>query len=133
MPPSPARIRPTSPHLAIYRWQIGNTLSILHRLTGVALALGLIALCYWFVALASGPEVYAAAMRIFASPLGIVLMVGWTFAFLYHLLNGVRHLSWDIGMGFERTQRHASGWLAVLGAIGLTVAVWALIWTSHRP
>ncbi len=133
MPPSPARIRPTSPHLQIYRWQIGNTLSILHRLTGVALAIGLIALSYWFVALASGPQAYAAAMRIFASPPGIVLMVGWTFAFLYHLLNGVRHLSWDIGMGFERTQRHASGWLAVLGAIGLTVAVWALIWTSHRP
>ena len=63
MPPSPARIRPTSPHLGIYRWQIGNTLSILHRLTGVALALGLIALCYWFVALASGPEVYAAAIH----------------------------------------------------------------------
>jgi succinate dehydrogenase cytochrome b subunit len=133
MPPSPVRIRPTSPHLDIYRWQIGNTLSILHRLTGVALALGLIALCYWFLALASGPEVYGAAMRLFASPLGMLVMVGWTFAFLYHLLNGVRHLFWDVGVGFERTQRHASGWIVVLGAIGLTVGVWALILTSHRP
>ena len=127
----PPRIRPTSPHLAIYRWQIGNTLSILHRLTGVALALGLIALCYWFVALASGPEVYAAAMRLFASPLGMLVMVGWTFAFLYHLLNGVRHLFWDVGYGFERTQRHASGWLVVLGSIALTAGVWILVWSHH--
>jgi succinate dehydrogenase / fumarate reductase cytochrome b subunit len=124
--------RPTSPHWQIYRWQIGNSLSILHRLTGVALALGLIALCYWFVALASGPQSYAAAMRVFASPLGMLVMVGWTFAFLYHLLNGVRHLFWDVGMGYERTQRHASGWLAVLGAVGLTLSVWAFIWASHR-
>lgn len=124
--------RPISPHWTIYRWQIGNTLSILHRMTGIALALGLLALCYWLVALASGPAPYAAAMRLFASPPGMLVMMGWTFAFLYHLLNGVRHLFWDIGWGFERTQRHASGWLAVLGAAGLTVCVWALIWTSHR-
>jgi succinate dehydrogenase / fumarate reductase, cytochrome b subunit len=124
--------RPTSPHWQIYRWQIGNSLSILHRLTGVALALGLIALCYWFVALASGPQSFAAAMRVFASPLGMLVMVGWTFAFSYHLLNGVRHLFWDVGMGYERTQRHASGWLAVLGAVGLTLSVWAFIWASHR-
>jgi succinate dehydrogenase / fumarate reductase, cytochrome b subunit len=128
----PARTRPTSPHWQVYRWQIGNTLSILHRLTGVALALGLIALCYWFVALASGPQSYAAAMRVFASPLGMLVMMGWTFAFSYHLLNGVRHLFWDLGVGFERTPRHASGWLAVLGAVGLTLSVWAFIWASHR-
>jgi succinate dehydrogenase / fumarate reductase cytochrome b subunit len=128
----PTRVRPTSPHLQIYRWQIGNTLSILHRLTGIALALGLIALCYWFVALASGPQVYATAMRVFASPPGLLVMVGWTFAFSYHLLNGVRHLFWDIGMGFERTQRHVSGWIAVFGAAAMTLSIWALIWAGHR-
>jgi succinate dehydrogenase / fumarate reductase cytochrome b subunit len=127
----PPRVRPTSPHLLIYRWQIGNTLSILHRLTGVALALGLVALGYWFVALASGPQAYATAMRVLASPPGLLVMVGWTFAFSYHLLNGVRHLFWDIGMGFERAQRHASGWFAILGAATMTVGVWAWIW-SHR-
>ena len=127
----PPRVRPTSPHLLIYRWQIGNTLSILHRLTGVALALGLVALGYWFVALASGPQAYATAMRVLASPPGLLVMVGWTFAFSYHLLNGVRHLFWDIGMGFERAQRHASGWFAILGAAAMTVGVWAWIW-SHR-
>lgn len=128
----PTRERPLSPHLQIYRWQIGNTLSILHRLTGVALALGLLALCYWFVSLAGGEQAYAAAMRLFSSPVGFLILIGWTFAFLYHLLNGIRHLFWDIGLGFERTPRHASGWFAVLGAVGLTLCIWGLIWTGHK-
>jgi len=119
--------RPTSPHLGIYRWQISNSLSILHRLTGVALALGLIALCYWLVSIAGGERSYAAAARLFASPPGLVVLIGWTFAFFYHLLNGVRHLFWDVGYGFERTQRHASGWFVVCGAFALTIFAWALI------
>ena len=124
----PARSRPTSPHLSIYRWQIGNTLSILHRLTGAALALGLVALSYWFVSLAGGPDSYAAAARLFASPFGLAVLLGWTLSFLFHLLNGVRHLFWDAGKGFERTQRHLSGWFAVLGAIALTLCVAAWVW-----
>ena len=123
----PVRARPLSPHLGIYRWQIGNTLSILHRLTGIALALGLAALCYWLVALAGSERTYAEAVRLLASPLGLALLIGWTFAFFYHLLNGVRHLFWDMGYGFERTQRHASGWFAIVGAFGLTICIWALI------
>jgi succinate dehydrogenase / fumarate reductase cytochrome b subunit len=128
----PAPARPTSPHLGIYRWQIGNSLSILHRLTGVALALGLPALCYWLVSLAGGEQSYATAAKLFASPVGRFALVGWTFAFLYHLLNGVRHLFWDAGYGFERTPRHASGWFAVFGSIVLTLSVWGLIWAGHR-
>ena len=129
----PSRSRPVSPHLQIYRWQIGNTLSILHRLTGLALTLGLIVLCSWFVALASGERAYAAAMRLYEGPLGIVVMIAWTFAFAFHLLNGLRHLFWDVGLGFERLQRHASGWFAVLGAAALTACAWMFIWASHRP
>ena len=125
----PARGRPTSPHVWIYRWQIGNTLSILHRFTGAALALGLIALSYWFVSLAGGPASYAAAARLLASPVGLTVLLGWTFSFLYHLLNGVRHMFWDAGRGFERTPRHVSGWFAVLGAIVLTICVAAWIWS----
>src|ERR1700760_2437728 len=102
----PPPVRPTSPHLGIYRWQIGNTLSILHRLTGAALAVGLMALSYWLVALASGPGSFAAASHRLGSPLGLLVIVGWTFSFLYHLLNGVRHLFWDAGKGFERGPRH---------------------------
>ena len=119
----PARARPLSPHLGIYRWQMGNTLSILHRMTGVALALGIVALSYWLISLAGGDAAYGSAMRVLWSPVGILFLVGWTFSFLYHLLNGVRHLFWDAGYGFERTQRHLSGWIAVLGALALTFCV----------
>jgi len=125
----PARVRPTSPHVQIYRWQIGNTLSILHRLTGAALGLGLIALSYWLVSLAGGPDSYSAAGRFFGSPVGLIVLLGWTFSFLFHLLNGVRHLFWDAGRGFERTPRHLSGWLAVLGAVLLTLCVAAWVWS----
>ena len=128
----PARGRPTSPHVWIYRWQIGNTLSILHRFTGVALALGLVALSYWFVSLAGGPGSYAAAARLLASPVGLVCLFGWTFSFLFHLFNGMRHLCWDVGLGFERTQRHASGWIAVLAAACATLVAWGLLWHGGR-
>jgi succinate dehydrogenase / fumarate reductase cytochrome b subunit len=128
----PARVRPTSPHWQVYRWQIGNSLSILHRVTGVALALGLAALSYWLISLADGAAPYAAAMDVLASPLGLAALIGWTFAFLYHLLNGVRHLFWDVGLGFERTQRRLSGWFAVLGAAALTLCVWLLLWHAAR-
>ena len=128
----PARTRPLSPHIGIYRWQIGNTLSIMHRLTGIALALGLVALSYWLISLAGGEESYRVAARLFAGPCGVLLLIGWTLAFFYHLLNGVRHLLWDVGLGFERGQRQATGWLAVLGALALTLCVWALLWHFAR-
>jgi len=128
MPLPTARARPTSPHLLIYRWQLGNSLSILHRLTGIALALGLLALCYWLVSLAGGEKSYAAAAKVFASPPGLLVLMILTFAFLYHLLNGVRHLVWDAGFGFERTQRHASGWFAIVAALAATLCIWALVW-----
>jgi len=128
----PVRARPLSPHLQIYRWQIGNTLSILHRLTGIALALGLVALVYWLISLAGGEAAYAAALRVLWSPPGILFLVGWTFSFLYHLLNGLRHLFWDAGYGFERTQRHLSGWIAVAGALLLTLCVCLIVWNGTR-
>jgi succinate dehydrogenase / fumarate reductase cytochrome b subunit len=128
----PARTRPLSPHLQIYRWQMGNSLSILHRLTGLALALGLPALSFWLISLAGGAASYRAAARLFGSTVGHLLLIGWSFAFLYHLLNGVRHLFWDLGVGYERGQRHTSGWLAVLGALGLTLWVWLALWHFGR-
>ena len=128
----PARPRPLSPHLGIYRWQIGNTLSILHRATGIALAFGLVALAFWLVSLAGGEDSYRRAYRVFASPIGVLLLAGWSFAFFYHLFNGLRHLFWDVGWGFERRQRHASGWFAVIGAVASTAALWALLWCCGR-
>jgi succinate dehydrogenase / fumarate reductase cytochrome b subunit len=97
---------------------MGNTLSILHRATGVALACGSIALAFWLVSLAGGEDSYRTAYRAFASPVG--------------LFNGMRHLFWDAGWGFERRQRHASGWFAVIGALIATVALWAILWHGGR-
>jgi succinate dehydrogenase / fumarate reductase cytochrome b subunit len=126
------RVRPLSPHLEVYRWQMGNTLSILHRATGVALALGLVALSCWLMALAGGDETYGAAMHVFSGPVGLLFLLGWTFSFLFHLLNGLRHLFWDAGYGFERTQRQASGWIAVIGAVVLTAGVCLVVWYGAR-
>jgi len=84
-------------------------------------------------ALSGGEASYAMAAKLFASPVGLLFLIGWSFSFLYHLLNGVRHLFWDVGRGFERTQRHASGWFVVLGSIALTACIWGLIWAGHRP
>jgi succinate dehydrogenase / fumarate reductase cytochrome b subunit len=123
----PARARPTSPHLSIYRWEISMALSILHRVTGAFLALGLLLLAYWWMALANGPGAFDTAAHRLASPLGLLVLFGLSFSFWFHLLNGVRHLFWDAGRGFERTERHMSGWVAIIGAVLLTVGLWLLV------
>jgi succinate dehydrogenase / fumarate reductase cytochrome b subunit len=118
--------------LQIYRWEIGMSLSILHRITGGFLGLGLIALAYWFISMANGPEAYGSASNVLGNPLGLLVLVGWTFAFLFHLLNGVRHLVWDSGHGFEKAERRGGGWFAVVAAAVLTLGVWIWIW-RHLP
>lgn len=124
---NPKYQRPLSPFM-MYRWQYTNTLSILHRITGCLLSVGLLLFVYWLVAAASGPEAYAYAQQVvFAHPITRVELVGFSFAFFYHLMNGVRHLVWDTGHGFEKSQARASGWLAFLGAIVLTALLWFLL------
>ncbi len=124
----PTRVRPTSPHMQIYHWGICMSLSILHRVTGGFLALGLIALAYWFVSLANGPESYETASNVLGNPLGLLVLMGWTFAFLFHLLNGVRHLVWDAGKGFDKAERRGGGWFAIIAAAISTCGVWIWIW-----
>jgi succinate dehydrogenase / fumarate reductase cytochrome b subunit len=116
-----------SPHLQIYRWQISNTLSIMHRLSGAFLGLGIALLAAWLVALASGPAGYARIMAVLRGPVGILVLVGWTAAFFFHFLNGIRHLFWDAGLGFEKRHSHLSGWLVLAGTVILTVAVIAWV------
>ena len=113
--------RPISPHLQVYRPQLTSVLSILHRITGVALAVGTILLVYWLIAAASGPEVFASAEALIGSWLGRILLFGWTFALYFHLTNGIRHLFWDAGFGFELKTVYASGWTAVALAVALTL------------
>jgi succinate dehydrogenase / fumarate reductase cytochrome b subunit len=121
--------RPLSPHLQVYRWQISNTLSILHRLTGVALALGGFALVAWLLALASGQAAFTGANALLGSLVGQLALLGWTFCFFYHLCNGVRHLAWDAGHGFDRAVARKSGVAVVAGAVLLTVIFWAVALT----
>ena len=119
--------RPLSPHLGIYRWQISNTLSILHRLTGVALSIGLIPLALWLYGAAFSPDLYDCMTEVFSSILGKLALLGWTGAFYYHLGNGIRHLNWDIGRGFSLPEMTASGWVVVVFAISLTIFTWAYV------
>ena len=93
--------RPLSPHLQIYKWQWTMVLSILHRATGIALSAGTVILVVWLLALAGGPAQYFQLQQFLTSIPGYVLLVGWTWALFYHLANGVRHLVWDSGFGYD--------------------------------
>lgn len=116
--------RPLSPHLQVYRPQITSTLSILHRLTGLALAVGTLLLTWWLVAAAAGPEAFATAQGFIGSILGRLLLFGWTVALFYHLCNGIRHLVWDAGYGFEIETTTRSGWAVVIATAALTLVAW---------
>jgi len=107
-----------------YRWQYTNTLSIVHRITGVLLSFGFLLLVYWMAAAAAGPERYAAALDTLGSPLAQLVLFGLTFSFCYHLLNGIRHLFFDMGHGFELKTARASGWAVAIGALLLGLVVW---------
>lgn len=120
----PSHERPLSPHLQVYRWQLTSVLSILHRMTGVALAVGTLLLVYWLVAAAAGPQAFAAAQGLVGSILGRLLLFGWTLALFYHLCNGIRHLFWDAGRGFELKTAYASGWAVVVASALLSVLAW---------
>lgn len=121
--------RPLSPHLQIYRWQITMFLSIMHRATGMAMAFGLLLLALWLITAASGPEAYTRLGELLASPVGIVVLLGLAFSLFLHLCNGVRHLFWDAGVGFEKNQYRASGWIVVVASLALT-AIAAMIATG---
>jgi succinate dehydrogenase / fumarate reductase cytochrome b subunit len=117
-------IRPLSPGLQIYRPQLTSVLSFSHRLTGIALSVGTLLLVAWLVAAAAGPHAYSAVQGFMRSWLGLVLLFGWTFSFFFHLCNGIRHLAWDAGYGFELQTIYASGWTVVVASTLLTVAAW---------
>lgn len=119
-----ARTRPLSPHLQVYRPQITSVLSILHRGTGIAVMVGSLMLTCWLVSAAAGPTAHETLQVYMSSFLGRLVLFGWTFALFYHLCNGVRHLLWDAGWGFELKQVDLTGWTVVAAAAVLTVAAW---------
>jgi succinate dehydrogenase / fumarate reductase cytochrome b subunit len=121
--------RPLSPFMfpVWYRFQITSALSIVHRLTGIALALGSILLAWWLVAVAAGGELFTATHEFLASPIGLLLLFGWSVSFFYHLCSGIRHLAWDAGYGFEIRSAYRSGYAVLAATAVLTVVTWLYV------
>jgi succinate dehydrogenase cytochrome b subunit len=119
--------RPLSPFQlgSTYRLQLTSVLSFSHRATGVALSVGTVLLVWWLVAAATSDSAFATAQGFMGSWLGLLLLLGWSFAFFFHLCNGIRHLFWDAGYGFELRTVYASGWTVVAASIVLTVIAFA--------
>jgi len=116
--------RPLSPHLQVWRWSLTMALSILHRVTGVALAVGTLAVMWMLLAAATGETAYNHFIEIAASLPGQLLLLGWTAALFYHMCNGIRHLFWDAGHGYELKAAYSSGYLVLGASAILTAAIW---------
>ena len=121
-----ARTRPLSPHLQVYRLPLPALLSISHRATGLVLAAGSLVFTYWLAAVAAGPEAFARAQALLGSIPGRVLLFAITFSLFYHLGNGIRHLFWDAGVGFELRTVRRSGIVVVVASVVLAGVAWAL-------
>lgn len=118
--------RPLSPHLGIYRWGWTMSLSILHRFTGLVLSLGTLLIAAWLLALAGGSEHYALVQAFVDHWFGRLVLAAWSFSFFYHLCNGIRHLFWDMGYGFELPAARFSAGLVIAASILLTGLAWLL-------
>lgn len=116
--------RPMSPHLQVYKLQLTSVLSILHRITGAALAVGTLLVTYWLGAVAGGPESFATANAILGSFFGKLILFFWSWALFYHLSNGIRHLLWDTGFGFDLPTVYLSGKIMVGASFVLTILLW---------
>ena len=116
--------RPLSPHLQVYRPQLTSVLSILHRATGIALSVGVLYLAVWVVCASAGPGTYAKFQAFNGSIIGRFVLGGWLFCMFFHLFNGIRHLFWDAGYGFEIKDAYRSGWIVVAVSLVATVISW---------
>ena len=119
--------RPLSPHIQVYKWQVQMVTSILHRATGIALAVGTLLVVWGLLALAAGESHFEQFKTCMGSPLGVILLVGWSWALFFHLCNGIRHLVQDAGYGYPIPEFVRSSWLSVIGSLVLTVLVWAYV------
>jgi len=116
--------RPLSPHLFIYKPTLTMTMSIFHRITGASLYFGTLLVAWWLIAAASSPNAYGGVGSFMSSLVGRLILFGYTWALMHHMLGGIRHLIWDTGRGFGPHERE---WLAVatiVGSISLTIVIW---------
>lgn len=121
--------RPLSPHLQIYKLPLTAITSILHRATGVALGVGTLLLVWWLMATATGGSYFEFVQGIMGSWIGLLVLVGFSFALFFHLCNGIRHLFWDAGYGFEIATADLATKLVIAASVGLTVLAWILACT----
>ena len=124
--------RPLSPHLQVYRPQITSLLSITHRFTGIALAIGAMFFTYWLLSAAYGADKFALAQVVFRSWIGQLILWGFTFSLFYHLANGIRHLAWDAGWGYELDKLRISGWLVLLFSGSMTILTLLVAYSAAR-
>ena len=117
--------RPISPHLSIYSPPINMVMSIVHRLTGVALYFGTLLLAWWLIAAATGPAYFNFVNGLLATLPGKLVLLGYTWALMHHMLGGIRHLIWDTGRGFNLSTVNFLSWGTIIGSLGLTAAIWA--------
>jgi succinate dehydrogenase / fumarate reductase, cytochrome b subunit len=128
--PDATRQRPLSPHLQIYRWPVTMATSIIHRVTGLALAAGTLAACWWLMALASGDDAYATFSLVARSIGGLIVVFGIIWALAFHLLNGIRHLAWDLGHGFAVPAANRSGVLVALLSLVCAMGAFAYVYVA---
>lgn len=118
--------RPLSPHLQIYRLTLTMAMSIIHRITGGALYFGTILLAIWLVAAASGPGAFDVVNAIYGSIIGRLILFGYTWALIHHMLGGIRHFIWDLGKGFEPAERELIVRIHLIASISLTILLWII-------
>ena len=122
--PKPTVQRPLSPHLGIYRMQINMVMSIVHRITGTALYFGTLLLAAWLISAAISADAFAFVNGLFGHPLGMLVMLGYTWALIHHMFGGIRHLIWDTGRALDIKSADTLGWLSIVGSISLTALLW---------
>ncbi|WP_028877747.1 succinate dehydrogenase, cytochrome b556 subunit [Terasakiella pusilla] len=118
--------RPLSPHMKIYKFPLNGLMSGSHRVTGILLSIGTLLFAYWLIAAAYGAESYETAQAFFGSWLGQLMLIGWTFCLYYHLVNGIRHLIWDMGKCLEKEDLIKTGRIGMAVTAVLTVATWII-------
>ena len=120
------RPRPLSPHLQVYKFMLSYLMSGLHRISGFVLYFGVLLVAWWLVAAAAGPNAYGNFEWFMGSLIGRLVLLGYTWELLHHLLGGIRHLIWDLGYGFEPAEREFLALATIVGSISLTLIVWVV-------
>ena len=118
--------RPLSPHIQIWRWQLTMAMSIVHRVTGIALYAGTLLLAVWLIAAATGPRPFDAINRVAGSWFGLLVLLGYTWALIHHMLGGLRHFVWDFGLALGTPARDRIALANLVASVVLTIAIWAI-------